>query len=280
MVDEGGEPDGDESTPCVSKPSDDCGFGITADISLSLESGGPSSLELSGESVSSSDGGCDRAGGGAGVSSLSVAACAATGISVAACAATGDVCDVESIVWVVGRAAVGGWEIVNGEAGPLGKGGTTSGVVGCTDGEECASPSAESTAGSDALVDWATFRGARFFFFLRTCVHSGWSDGLCEDADGLAGAVGALGLATLSDRKSLPLLSKESEGVLAVGGSSCCDGVGEGVGKGCFTKVAVSPIVEASRASLMVAARETSLARAVLAASAKKVSASTTAEAT
>ena len=89
---------------------------------------------------------------GGGVSEFEVAARATSGISVAACAATGDVCDVESIVWVVGRAAVGGWEIVNGEAGPLDKGGTTSGVVGCTDGEECASPSAELLVGSDALV--------------------------------------------------------------------------------------------------------------------------------
>ena len=89
---------------------------------------------------------------GGGVSEFEVAARATRGIPVAACAATGDVCDVESIVWVVGRAAVGGLQIDNEKIGSDVLGSTIDGVVGCANCEDCASPSAESLVGVDVLA--------------------------------------------------------------------------------------------------------------------------------
>ena len=48
------------------------------------------------------------------------------------------------------------------------------------------------------------------------------------------------------------MLSRESEGLSAIGGGSCCDGMGEDIRTGDFLKVADSPMVEASRVSLLV----------------------------
>ena len=107
---------------------------------------------------------------GGGVSEFEVAARATRGIPVAACAATGDVCDVESIVWVVGRAEVGDLQIGKGEADPLDKGGAIGGVVGCADWG-CASLTA-GLLGADTR-DASACRDERFFFFVRTVVQPG-----------------------------------------------------------------------------------------------------------
>ena len=65
------------------------------------------------------------------------------------------------------------------------------------------------------------------------------------------------------------MLSRESESVSDIGGDSCCDGVGEevGRGKGRFTKLALSPMVtlgKSAASDLAITAAEDSSKKAVV----------------